>query len=40
MRPLYTATGRSDDFDDLVTRIRTDYKRRRTLLRRLDDARL
>jgi uncharacterized Zn finger protein len=38
MRPLYDATGRTSSFDHLVASIRTDYKRRRTLLERLDGA--
>jgi hypothetical protein len=38
MRPLYAATGRTSSFDHLVASIRTTYKRRRTLLQRLDRA--
>jgi uncharacterized Zn finger protein len=38
IRPLYAATGRTSSFDHLVASIRTTYKRRRTLLQRLDRA--
>lgn len=38
MRPLYSASERSADFDDLVADIRTTRKRRRTLMRYLDEA--
>ncbi len=40
MRPLYLAVGGVDDFDALVAEIRTSYKRRPNLMKRLDRARL
>ena len=40
MRPLHQRLGQDADFDRLVTEIRTHYKRRRNLIKRLDRARL
>jgi hypothetical protein len=40
MRRLYVALDRDDDFDALVAEIRTSYKRRPNLMKRLDRARL
>lgn len=40
MRPLHQRLGQEADFVRLVTEIRTDYKRRRNLIKRLDRARL
>jgi uncharacterized Zn finger protein len=38
MRPLYATIGQTNSFDHLVASIRTTYKRRRTLLERLNRA--
>ena len=38
MRPLHQRLGQDADFDRLVTVIRTRYKRRRNLIKRLDHA--
>ena len=40
MRPLHQRCGQQTHFDRLVTEIRTGYKRRRDLVKRLDHARL
>ena len=40
MRPLHQRLGQDAAFDRLVTEIRTGYKRRRNLIKRLDRARL
>jgi len=40
MRPLQQRLGQDADFDRLVAEIRTGYKRRRNLIKRLDRARL
>jgi hypothetical protein len=40
LRPLYQRLDQDADFDRLVTEIRTGYKRRRNLIKRLDRARL
>jgi uncharacterized Zn finger protein len=40
MRPLHQRLGQDADFARLVTQIRTEYKRRRNLIKRLDRAQL
>jgi uncharacterized Zn finger protein len=40
MRPLHQRLGQDADFARLVTQIRTEYRRRRNLIKRLDRAQL